>query len=104
MNHFVCDALSADYRVAPAYNGRQGVERARALHPDVIVCDFMMPEMAGDELVRQVRLEPRMDTTPILVLTARNDSEARIEVLRRGANDYLLKPFYQPDSGPGSTT
>ena len=97
MNHFVCDALSADYRVAPAYNGREGVERARALHPDVIVCDFMMPEMAGDELVRQVRSEPRMDTTPILVLTARNDSEARIEVLRRGANDYLLKPFYQPE-------
>jgi signal transduction histidine kinase len=97
MNHFVCDALSADYRVAPAYNGREGVERARALHPDLIVCDFMMPEMAGDELVRQVRAEPRMDTTPILVLTARNDSEARIEVLRRGANDYLLKPFYQPE-------
>ncbi len=97
MNDFVCDALSADYRVAPAYNGREGVERARALHPDVIVCDFMMPEMAGDELVRQVRAEPRMDTTPILVLTARNDSEARIEVLRRGANDYLLKPFYQPE-------
>jgi signal transduction histidine kinase len=83
--------------VAAAYNGREGVERARALHPDVIVCDFMMPEMAGDELVRQVRAEPRMDTTPILVLTARNDSEARIEVLRRGANDYLLKPFYQPE-------
>ncbi len=97
MNHFVCDALSTDYRVAPAYNGREGVERARALRPDVIVCDFMMPEMAGDELVRQVRAEPRMDTTPILVLTARNDSEARIEVLRRGANDYLLKPFYQPE-------
>ncbi len=97
MNHVVCDALSADYRVAAAYNGREGVERARALHPDVIVCDFMMPEMAGDELVRQVRSEPRMDTTPILVLTARNDSEARIDVLRRGANDYLLKPFYQPE-------
>ena len=97
MNNFVCDALSTDYRVAPAYNGREGVERARALRPDVIVCDFMMPEMAGDELVRQVRAEPRMDTTPILVLTARNDSEARIEVLRRGANDYLLKPFYQPE-------
>ena len=97
MNHFVCDALSAAYRVAPAYNGREGVERARALRPDVIVCDFMMPEMAGDELVRQVRSEPRMDTTPILVLTARNDSEARIDVLRRGANDYLLKPFYQPE-------
>jgi signal transduction histidine kinase len=97
MNHFVCDALSAAYRVASAYNGREGVERARALRPAVIVCDFMMPEMAGDELVRQVRSEPRMDTTPILVLTARNDSEARIDVLRRGANDYLLKPFYQPE-------
>ena len=70
---------------------------ARALLPDLIVCDFMMPEMSGDELVHAVRQEPRIDTTPILILTARNDSAARIAILREGASDYLLKPFFQPE-------
>lgn len=97
MNQFVCDALSSDYRVVSAYDGREGLEQALAIHPDVIVCDFMMPEMAGDDLVRRIRAEPSMDTSPILILTARNDAAARIDVLREGANDYLLKPFYQPE-------
>ncbi len=57
----------------------------------------MMPEMSGDDLVRAVRADPAIDATPILILTARNDSAARIDVLRAGANDYLLKPFFQPE-------
>jgi signal transduction histidine kinase len=97
MNRFVCDALVGTFRVRAAFDGRQGFEMARALRPDLIVCDFMMPEMSGDELVRAVRAEPRIDGTPILILTARNDPSARIGVLRQGANDYLLKPFFQPE-------
>ena len=97
MNHFVCDALGGSFRVHAALNGKEGFALARALQPDLIVCDFMMPEMSGDELVRAVRAEPRLDTTPILILTARNDTTARIDVLRDGADDYLLKPFFQPE-------
>jgi len=97
MNRFVCDALAGSYQVRAAFDGRQGFEVARAVRPDLIVCDFMMPEMSGNELVRAVRSEPRIDTTPILVLSARNDADARIGVFRVGANDYLLKPFFQPE-------
>ena len=97
MNRFVCDALAGTYRVRAAFDGREGLELARSLRPDLIVCDFMMPEMTGDELVRAVRADPRIDATPILILTARNDTEARIGILRDGANDYLLKPFFQPE-------
>jgi signal transduction histidine kinase len=97
MNGFVCEALAPDYRVHGALDGRMGLELARALKPDLIVCDFMMPEMSGDELVRAVRADPAIEATPILILTARNDSDARIGVLRAGANDYLLKPFFQPE-------
>jgi signal transduction histidine kinase len=97
MNRFVCEALAGSFRVHAALNGKEGFALARELRPDLIICDFMMPEMSGDELVRAVRAEPRIDATPILILTARNDSTARIEVLREGANDYLLKPFFQPE-------
>ncbi|HEY5384154.1 MAG TPA: ATP-binding protein, partial [Acidimicrobiales bacterium] len=97
MNGFVCQALAGSFRVHAALNGREGFALARTLRPDLIICDFMMPEMSGDELVRAVRAEPRIDATPILILTARNDATARIDVLREGANDYLLKPFFQPE-------
>ena len=95
MNQFLCEALAPVFRVHAAFNGRQGVDMARAFRPDLIVCDFMMPEVSGDELVRIVRADPAIESTPVLILTARNDSAARINVLRVGANDYLLKPFYQ---------
>ena len=97
MNRFVCDALAGSFRVHAAFDGKEGLALVRSLRPDLVICDFMMPEMSGDELVRAVRAEPRIDATPILILTARNDSNARIDVLREGANDYLLKPFFQPE-------
>ncbi len=97
MNRFVCEALAPTFRVHAALDGSEGLELARSVKPDLIVCDFMMPEMSGDELVRAVRADPEIHATPILILTARNDSTARIDVLRAGANDYLLKPFFQPE-------
>jgi signal transduction histidine kinase len=97
MNEFLCEALSSAFVVHAAFDGRQGVEMARALKPDLIVCDFMMPELTGDELVREVRADSTIESTPVLILTARNDSTARINVLRVGANDYMLKPFYSAE-------
>ncbi|MGD0748476.1 MAG: ATP-binding protein [Acidimicrobiales bacterium] len=97
MNSFICDALGGSFRVWSALDGRQGLELARSLRPDLIVCDFMMPEMSGMDLVRAVRAEPLIEATPILILTARDDSVARIDILREGANDYLLKPFLEPE-------
>ncbi len=97
MNHFLCEALASAFRVYAAFDGREGVEMARRLKPDLIVCDFMMPELTGDELVREVRADSTIESTPVLILTARNDSAARINVLRVGANDYMLKPFYSAE-------
>jgi signal transduction histidine kinase len=97
MNEFLCEALAPAFRVKSAFDGREGVEMARALKPDLIVCDFMMPELTGDEVVREVRADATIESTPVLILTARNDSTARINVLRVGANDYMLKPFYSAE-------
>jgi signal transduction histidine kinase len=97
MNQFLCEALASAFRVHAAFDGREGVEMARRLRPDLIVCDFMMPELTGDELVREVRADSTIESTPVLILTARNDSTARINVLRVGANDYMLKPFYSAE-------
>ena len=57
MNRFVCNALAGPYRVRAAFDGEEGLALARSLRPDLIICDFMMPEMSGDELVRAAELK-----------------------------------------------
>jgi signal transduction histidine kinase len=93
MNRFVGGALGADYRIESAFDGREGLAKARELKPDLILTDIMMPEMSGDELVAQVRNDADLDAIPIVLLTAKADDELRVRLLQEGAQDYLMKPF-----------
>ena len=70
--------------------------------PDAILTDVMMPRMSGDELVRSLRARPQLDSVPVLVLTARADDALRVQLLRAGAQDYLMKPFVVEEILPGS--
>jgi signal transduction histidine kinase len=90
---FLVDALSNQYRVRTASNGREGLDRARRLSPDLIVSDLMLPELTGEEVLRELRRDVGCATTPFIVLTARADDALRVEVLRAGADDYVTKPF-----------
>jgi PAS domain S-box-containing protein len=93
LNAFVRQALAERYRVEVAFDGRSGLELARAQRPDLIVCDIMMPQLSGDQLLEQARADPRLADTPILILSARADDQSRLALLHAGANDYLSKPF-----------
>ncbi|HVJ89678.1 MAG TPA: ATP-binding protein [Labilithrix sp.] len=93
MNAFISEELSADYRVERAFDGVEGLEKARTVLPDLIVTDVMLPKKSGDVLVRDIRAEPRLRGVPVIILTARADDELRIRVLREGAQDCLNKPF-----------
>ena len=93
MNRFLVENLAGEYRVATAYDGATGLQRALALRPDLVLTDLMMPGMSGDQLVRHLRALPEFDTVPIVVLTAKSDPQQRVEVLRQGAQDYIMKPF-----------
>ncbi len=93
MNGFIVKMLERDYRVASAFDGREGVEKALELRPDLILTDVMMPELSGDALVREVRKAPALADVPILVLSARADDELRVRLLQEGAQDYVMKPF-----------
>jgi signal transduction histidine kinase len=93
MNRYVCDALAGTYTVQAALNGKDGLDKARALRPHLIVCDVMMPELSGEELVRAAHQDDQLEGTPILILSARADDALRIRLLHEGASDYLLKPF-----------
>ncbi len=61
--------------------------------PDLFVLDLMMPEPDGFKLCRMLRKEPEFRYTPIIIVTALNDTDSRIVAIGAGANDYLTKPF-----------
>jgi PAS domain S-box-containing protein len=93
MNRFVSEALADECRTASAFNGREGIEKALALCPDLIISDVMMPRMSGDHLLREIRSHRELQDIPIVMLTTQTDEEMRVNLLRAGAQDYLIKPF-----------
>ena len=85
--------LGRHYRTASAANGRTGLEKALALHPDLILSDVMMPVVSGDAMVRELRGRRELDDVPVIMLTAKADDALRLSLLRAGVQDYLVKPF-----------
>lgn len=78
------------YHVITATDGHQALLQAQTQRPDVVILDWLMPGLAGIEVARRLR---EADGTPILMLTARDAVEDRVEGLDSGADDYLVKPF-----------
>ncbi|MFL2826026.1 MAG: response regulator [Opitutales bacterium] len=66
---------------------------AREFNPDLLLLDIMMPELNGLQLCKMVRSDPKMNTIPIIFLTARGEVEDRIKGLESGGDDYISKPF-----------
>ena len=78
------------YEVEAVGDGLAALDKARQVHPDLIVLDLMLPGMDGFEVCRVLRQEM---TTPVLMLTARDDEIDRVVGLEVGADDYMTKPF-----------
>jgi signal transduction histidine kinase len=93
MNRFVSSSLLSEFEVTAAFDGPQALAQLETLTPDLIVTDFMMPHMSGDEFVRALRSKQELRDVPVLVLTARDDMELRVRLLSDGVQDWLTKPF-----------
>lgn len=81
------------YEAAGAENGIAGVQRAREMRPDLIICDIMMPGMDGFGVLEELRKDVELATTPFIFLTARTDRADSRYGMELGADDYLTKPF-----------
>lgn len=84
---------SAGYEVIEAADGAEAIERARAAPPDLILCDVMMPNVDGFQVVRDLRRSFITRHIPIIMLTAKGELEDRLQGLDDGANDYIVKPW-----------
>jgi signal transduction histidine kinase len=90
---FLRQVLKPYYRLLEATNGEEGLKTAQKERPDLIVSDVMMPVMSGIQMLAALRSSPDTVDVPIIMLTARQEVDAKVEGLSMGANDYLGKPF-----------
>ena len=88
----VAQLQEAGYKVDSALDGREGLYFAQEYPIDLAIIDLGLPEVSGVELIRTVRAEGK--SYPILVLTARDRWQDKVEALKVGADDYVVKPFH----------
>jgi len=84
---------SAGHDVTLAADGSRGLDAARRENPDLILLDWMMPEMSGVEVCTALRADPVSHETPVILITARSQQADIERGFAAGASDYVLKPF-----------
>jgi DNA-binding response OmpR family regulator len=94
LRRYLRAGLERRYRVIEASDGTEGLERARASFPDLVVCDVVMPRLDGLGTIAALRADPDTTCTPIVLLTSKGSTDDRIAGLDAGADDYLVKPFH----------
>ena len=82
-----------EFQVELAHDGIQGLAKAKEIKPDLIVLDVMMPGLDGFRVFKELRKDKSTRTIPVIMLTARGQTEDRIQGLELGAEDYVTKPF-----------
>ena len=78
------------YAVTMAFDGGQGLTKFRAIKPDLVLLDVMMPVMDGWSVCKTIRSESQ---TPVIMLTAKSETDDKVQGLKTGADDYITKPF-----------
>jgi DNA-binding response OmpR family regulator len=91
---FIAEVLTmAGYVPIVVNESEKAISMANAILPDAFLLDLMMPEPDGFKLCRMLRNTPKFVTTPIIIVSALDDTDSRIVAFGAGANDYLVKPF-----------
>jgi diguanylate cyclase (GGDEF)-like protein len=82
-----------EYELSLASNGKEALDLADKLEPDVILLDVMMPGLSGYDVCRQIRSNPALREVPILMITSLTEREERLRGIASGADDFISKPF-----------
>ena len=87
----------SNYNVISAPNGRIGIEQAKKVNPDVVVCDIMMPEIDGYGVLEALSQNPVTSNIPFIFLSAKTEHKEIRKGMNLGADDYLTKPFEEEE-------
>ena len=93
LRHFIKNSIRGNWQVVEASDGEEGARKALELLPDLIISDVMMPRKDGYALCDELKGHELTAHIPIILLTAKSGIESKLKGLRRGADDYLTKPF-----------
>lgn len=87
------ELVDQDYTVERANDGIEALAKVESFAPDVVLLDYMMPNMNGIEVVRRLRQDERFRSLPVILVTAKGSQEDKVRGLDAGADDYVVKPF-----------
>jgi len=87
------ELLDPDYFVERANCGKEGLKKAGAFQPDVILLDIMMPKMDGFEVLKRLKDNPATSAVPVIMLTAKTDEESKLQASQLYNEDYVTKPI-----------
>lgn len=90
---YMKEFLQPYFNIIVARNGKEGWQKALAEHPDLIVSDLNMPELNGADLCQKIKTDKRTAFIPFILLTVVSSEHSQLQVLQKGANDYITKPF-----------
>jgi len=89
--------LAEQYEVVQANNGKEGLELITSKPPDLIICDYMMPQMNGRQFCAELKKDILLRHIPVIMLTGKGEAKDVVDGINAGADDYLVKPF-DPDT------
>ncbi len=93
IREYLCGVLNEDYDVRPCRNGKEALHETLKTIPDIVLSDVMMPLMDGNSLTATIKSNPQTSHIPVILLTAKNRDDDKLEGLETGADAYMVKPF-----------
>lgn len=93
LNNFIYDYFEESFQCFQCFDGAEGLKKIKELEPDIIVSDLMMPHTDGKTMIKGIKQEENLAHIPIVVLTAKEQTESKIDLYSIGAENYLVKPF-----------
>ncbi|MFH1173955.1 MAG: response regulator [archaeon] len=85
--------LEREFSVNVAHDGKEGLDLAQQLKPDVVILDIMMPKLSGYDVCKAIRASPDLNHTKIIMVTAKDRQIDELHGMDLGADDYIMKPF-----------
>ena len=85
------------YKVSHSENGEDALKQIKSKQPDLILMDWMLPELSGVEICKNLKKDDKFNDIPVIMLTAKGEEEDKLKAFDTGADDYVTKPFSQKE-------
>lgn len=93
LNNFIASSFEDDFYCVSAFDGEEALKKIKHHIPDIIISDLMMPKISGNELIERIKKEETLAHIPIVVLSAKDQLNSKLELYDKGVENYLTKPF-----------